>query len=118
MDPRALLWVALGGALGAMLRFATASLAHEPAWPWPTLLVNLAGSLLVGFVLAKAPADPVRLFLVVGVLGALTTLSAYSAQTVALLQAGRSAAAAGNVLANALGGPLMAYAGWLLGRLG
>ena len=103
--------VALGGAMGALSRFAI-GLAPRLAFPWHTLAVNLVGALLIGAVLARSPGDTPRFFFVIGFLGAFTTMSAYSMETVDLLEAGRRGLAAANVAANALGGPLMAWLGW------
>ena len=91
-----LLLVALGGALGSTLRYlaATAALAWlGPSFPWGTLAVNLVGSFLIGLVQQLATeglllGEDARLFLTVGVMGGLTTYSAFSYDTVRLLEAG------------------------------
>jgi CrcB protein len=91
-----LLLVALGGALGSALRYlvATAAVAWVgPAFPWGTLVVNLAGSFLIGLVQQLATeglllGEDARLFLTAGVLGGLTTYSAFSYETVRLLETG------------------------------
>jgi CrcB protein len=102
------LGVALGGALGAVLRYgAGLAVARFGAGiPWATLFVNVLGSLLLG-VFARwlsAPAfDPAwRVALTVGVCGGFTTFSTFSAEVVALLQEGR-AARAGVYVAASLG---------------
>ncbi len=106
--------VAAGGAIGAMLRYGTSMWLARGDFPWATLLVNLVGSLALG--LLAGTSDGPRLFLVVGVLGAFTTLSTYSLETMQLVQAGRHGAAAVNAAANALGGPLLAALGWWVQR--
>ena len=120
------LLVALGGAIGSVLRWAAAvigaRLSREPAFPWSTLLVNLAGSLAIGFVLGLAIArEPVpaatRLFLVTGVLGGFTTFSAFSWETLALARAGQPWAAAGYVTGSVAGGLLAALLGIALASL-
>jgi CrcB protein len=91
-----LLLVALGGALGSALRYlvATAALAWlGPGFPWGTLAVNLAGSFLIGVVQQAAleallMSEETRLFLTAGVMGGLTTYSAFSYDTVRLLETG------------------------------
>lgn len=91
-----LLLVALGGALGSSLRYlvATAALAWLGPWfPWGTLAVNLAGSFLIGLVQQLATeglrlGEDARLFLTAGVLGGFTTYSAFSYDTVRLLESG------------------------------
>ena len=101
------LWVALGGAFGAAVRYGVGLLAVR-AWgsslPLGTVLVNLAGSFLIGLavplVLTRPGAsEALRLALAVGFLGAFTTFSTFSLDTLALLETGRT----GWALANALG---------------
>ncbi len=92
------LWIFLGSGLGGVLRFGLAS-AVETRWgatlPWGTLVVNVAGSFLIGIVAALlgAGARPLlglepRHFVMTGVLGGFTTYSAFSLQTLALARAG------------------------------
>lgn len=87
------LYVALGGAAGSLLRYA-AGQALGPArpglFPWHTFAVNVAGSLLLGIVLALIPRDDphqLRALLAVGFCGGLTTFSTFGYETVGLLQA-------------------------------
>lgn len=117
-------WVALGGALGSMLRYATglALGAASRTFPWATLTVNVAGSLLAGllfgFWLARQPdAAGVRALLLVGLLGGFTTFSAFSLETVGLMQDGQPGLAAANVVANLAGSLLACWAGATLTRL-
>ena len=76
MTATALFWVVIGGALSATLRYAVAVLIGSEAFPWATILSNIAGSLIIG-VIWGACADQAwfqgwgRLFLVVGLLGVL-----------------------------------------------
>src|SRR3954470_6900608 len=96
----AYLLAALGGALGALSRWGVATvLPPSPGgWPWATLLVNLTGCLLIGVLLAvllaRFPDRPLlRPFLATGVLGGYTTYSTFAVDSVALIEAGRPAAA-------------------------
>jgi CrcB protein len=114
---------ALGGALGALARWGVATALPTSAgrWPWATLLVNVTGCLLIGVllavVLARFPSSALlRPFLATGVLGGYTTYSTFAVDTVALLDAGRPALAAGYVLVSVLGGVLAVVAGLLVGR--
>lgn len=112
--------VALGGACGALLRLAAQAAAAPAAWPWGTLLVNAGGCLAIGVLLgAFAGAawfdGAGRPFLLVGVLGAFTTFSAFSAETLELCQRGRWAAAAAYVGASVVASLLAVYAGHRLG---
>jgi CrcB protein len=89
------LLVALGGAVGASARYGV-SLAlpmREGGWPWATFSVNVSGSLLIGalagWLASRGDAsDPWRLLLGVGVLGGFTTFSAYSLETLRLIERG------------------------------
>ena len=89
--------IAAGGALGAVLRYAVSGLAYRvfgEAFPWGTLVVNVAGSFAVGLLwgLSERALVPPRLapFLFIGVLGAFTTFSTYSLETLNLLRAGKT----------------------------
>jgi fluoride exporter len=95
----AYLWIAIGSALGGMARFwlsgVSARLFGE-ALPWGTLLVNVTGSLIIGFFATfsgpggRLDVDPaVRLFVMVGLCGGYTTFSAFSLQTLTLIQEGQ-----------------------------
>ena len=104
------LLVGLGGGVGAMTRYGVslAMPAPQGAWPWATFMINVTGSLLIGvlagWVSAKGEAgEPWRLLLGVGVLGGYTTFSAYSLETLRLIErndvAGAAAYSVGSVLA-------------------
>jgi CrcB protein len=114
---------ALGGALGALARWAvTTALPHERgAWPWATLLVNLTGCLVIGVLLAVllaryAHSPWLRPFLAVGVLGGYTTYSTFAVDVVQLTRSGHGALALGYVLASVVGGVLAVVLGLLAGR--
>jgi CrcB protein len=88
--------VAVGAVLGAWLRWFLVGEfnAVVPHLPLGTLIANIGGGLVIGFAVAWLAADPqihpnVRLFLVTGFLGALTTFSSFSAESLQLLHAGR-----------------------------
>ena len=103
------LLVALGGGLGAASRFGVslAFPARGDAWPWATFGINVAGSLLIGVLagwIARNPeAEAWRLFLGVGVLGGFTTFSAYSLETMRMIErndwVGASTYSIGSVIA-------------------
>ena len=120
-----LLLVMLGGALGAGARHL-AGVAQlrwfGPGFPWATLFVNLAGSLLMGllagWMVQKGGSEPMRLFLAVGVLGGFTTFSAFSLDIGLMLQRGELAPVMAYVLASLVGGVLLLFAGLWLMRLG
>lgn len=86
------LLVALGGALGSVLRYGAGLIplpASATSFPWVTLAINISGSLLIG-VLSQAlsNAQEMRLFLIVGLLGGYTTFSAFSLDAIALFERG------------------------------
>ena len=96
-------YVALGGAIGALLRYQTGRLLTHwlgpntvTAFPWATLTVNVLGSLAMGLLagyLARhgQGGDQWRLFLGVGVLGGFTTFSAFSLELMLLIERGQAA---------------------------
>ncbi len=101
-----LLMVALGGALGASLRFLTGHWAMRligPGFPWGTLIVNVSGSLAMGVIavvmMEKFPGSWGRWgpFAMTGVLGGFTTFSAFSLDAFTLYERGRYLAAAAYV---------------------
>lgn len=99
------LLVCLGGALGTGLRYLVSLTAIRllgPEFPFGTLLVNLVGSFAIGFVqqlgVAALVPETLRIFLVVGVAGGLTTYSAFSYETVRLLEVGAWGRAWANVV--------------------
>lgn len=92
------LYVALGGALGSVGRYALALALRAPAaaFPFATLAANVAGSTLIGMLAALLPpeASALRVFLMAGVLGGFTTMSSFSLEVVVLLGQGRWGSAA------------------------
>jgi CrcB protein len=126
-SPTTWLAVALGGALGSLARFwltGAMGVLTGPRFPWGTLLINVLGSFVIGLV-AGVTLTPVRVamhpdmrvFLMVGICGGFTTFSAFSLQTLELLQSGDTWPAAGYVVGSVLFCIAAAWLGWLLGRL-
>ena len=75
------LWVVLGAAIGAPLRYLAGHLLDDRALPWGTVLVNVAGSFLLGLFSALSLSGSADALLGVGFCGALTTFSAFAVQT-------------------------------------
>ena len=100
--------VAGGAAIGALLRWLV-GLWLNASWagfPLGTVLVNCIGGLLIGAALVwfeRAPDELLRLLLVTGFLGGLTTFSAFSIESLTLLQRGEWMLAAGHTLAHVVG---------------
>jgi CrcB protein len=101
-------WVALGGAIGSMARLwlsVKVTLLTALGFPWGTILVNIIGSLVIGFFATLSGpsgrmAVPInaQAFVMVGVCGGFTTFSAFSLQTLELARAGRLLDAGANVV--------------------
>lgn len=88
------LLVALGGGIGSALRFCTSLYIHAKYFPWPTLLVNIIGSFIIGLVFALSLKDQSflynwKIFLATGLCGGFTTFSAFTIENMDLLQSGR-----------------------------
>lgn len=120
-----LLIVMLGGSLGAASRYSIGLLAAK-AWgtqfPWGTVTVNLIGCFLIGLIFALADrvrllTPDVRLLLITGFLGALTTFSSFSLETVNAGRAGLTLQPLVNILVNNLGGLALTLIGLWLGGL-
>ena len=100
--------VALGGAVGALLRWQAGLWlnASWPGFPLGTLLVNCVGGLLIGASLAwfeQWPSDLLRLLLVTGLLGGLTTFSTFSAESLLLLERGQWLLAVAHTMSHVFG---------------
>jgi fluoride exporter len=104
------LLVMIGGAIGAAARFhlgGVAARAFGPAFPAGTLIANVSGGLAMGLLAATlartGDGETWRLLLGVGVLGGFTTFSAFSLETVAMIERGEALLAFGYVAASVLG---------------
>jgi len=118
-----LLLVALGGGLGASLRYLVGQWTAAnlgPGFPLGTWAVNIIGGLAMGLLVAvlarAAEAEPLRLLLGVGVLGGFTTFSAFSLEVVTMLERGDALWALGYALASVTGAVLAVFAGLWLAR--
>ncbi len=112
--------VALGGAIGAGLRYAVGEWISSDTFPYATLSVNLIGSFLLG-ILAIGLAQNlvstnVALLLGTGVLGAFTTMSTFSVETVEMFDGGDGSSAMVYVLLTMTLSPLLALIGWKIGE--
>jgi CrcB protein len=113
--------VALGGAIGSTMRWAIGLWLNPLALPFAagTLAVNCAGGFLIGASLVwfgRFPNDLLRVLLVTGCLGGLTTFSAFSAESLTLLVRGHWPLAVAHTLAHVMGGLGCAALGWWLAR--
>ncbi|HVH78642.1 MAG TPA: fluoride efflux transporter CrcB [Stellaceae bacterium] len=118
------LWIAVGGALGSMARFWLAAFVATilgPQFPWGTILINIVGSLVIGFFATfTGPGGRIvasfdmRAFVMVGICGGFTTFSAFSLQTLDLAREGRLLWAGGNIVISVVVCLLAVWAGHAL----
>jgi len=105
---QAVLWISLGAIAGANARYFIsrwAARALNPAFPYGTLIINITGSMLLGFFLVwtseRVLADPRwRLMIAIGFCGAYTTFSSYAFETMYYFEQGHWLLFAANILAN------------------
>ena len=125
LHPRYLALVAAGGVVGALARYAVGLAVPSPGqWPLPTLLINVSGAFALGWLLeslARRGPDAgtrrlIRLTAGTGFLGAFTTYSTFSLETVQLLDAGRTGDGFGYLAGSLLGGTLATFLGIALGN--
>ncbi len=117
--------VLAGGSLGALSRYGISLLAASlfgTRFPWGTLIVNLTGCFLIGFIYSLGDrttlvSHSVRLFFMTGYLGALTTFSTYALETVNTARAADSAVAVANFCCNNIFGAALVFLGIWFGRL-
>jgi CrcB protein len=111
-DMQSYLWIAVGGALGSVARYwcsgVIARLIGE-TFPWGTLIVNVTGSLIIGFFATVTGPDGrllmgtiPRQFVMVGICGGYTTFSSFSLQTLNLMQDGEWLYAGANIVASVI----------------
>ena len=118
------LLIALGGLTGSVARYWLAGLVQRAAgaeFPAGTLAVNVLGSFVIGVVMALAlergmMGENTRLLLTTGFCGGFTTMSAFSYETLALMQAGQAAVALANVAASVVACVGATWVGMLVGR--
>jgi CrcB protein len=120
-----LLYVLIGGAAGAGLRYEVGRLTVRvvgPGLPWGTLAVNLAGGLLIGLLAAQMHGEgmtgrPLWLLLAVGLLGGFTTFSAFSLDLFLMIERGEAGLAFLYALVSTVGALALVFLGWWAGRL-
>lgn len=115
--------IAAGGALGAVLRYLVSGLDYRFSYgvfPVGTLVVNLSGSLFIGFLWGlfeqTAVSSALRLCVLIGVLGGYTTFSTFALENFNLIRNGEFNIAFLNILISSAGGVLLVYAGYVMAR--
>ena len=122
-DGVVVLAVASGGALGALARYGVelGGDVGRDGFPWPTLVVNVSGTFLLGLVYTLLtervrPTPYLRAFLAIGLLGAYTTFSTWTVETVLLIRDGAVWMAATYALVTAVAGIVAVLGGAAAGR--
>ena len=109
------LYVALGAAVGAPLRYLTDRFVqsrHDSVFPWGTFSVNVVGCFVLGLVAGSTPlGSTVGLLVGTGFCGALTTYSTFSYETLRLTQTGARMFAATNLAVSLTAGVAATYIG-------
>ena len=121
---KSLVWVMVGGALGAAARYLVGGWARRfgPIFPWGTLIINLSGCLILGIFsgLRLAGRYAVPAFLTpafgIGFVGAYTTFSTFAVETVLLIQEHSPLLAFSYVAASVVAGLIAAGLGLVVGR--
>ena len=120
-----LFWaIAVGAAAGGVSRFYLTMAVQQrlgPSFPWGTLLINITGSLLLGFLIRYALATPavsmeVRAMLTTGFCGGYTTFSSYSYESAVLIEEGQFSRAAVYSISSMVLALLATFCGFLLAR--
>jgi CrcB protein len=118
------LWIAVGSALGGMARYWCSGIAARlfgETFPWGTIIINILGSFIIGFFATLTGPDGrfyastvVRQFVMIGLCGGYTTFSAFSLQTLNLMNDGEWFRAGGNVVLSVVCCMLAVWAGQVL----
>ena len=119
-----IVYIAAGGALGAVMRYLVSTGIHSflgRGFPYGTLTVNVLGSFMMGFLfiylLERSSLGPEwRALILIGFLGAFTTFSTFSIETLNLIESGAMARAMANILVSVITCILATWLGVILGR--
>jgi CrcB protein len=118
-----ILLLAAGGAIGTVGRYAVSGLTHryiDGTFPYGTLMVNILGSLIIGFLWGTWEtaniSSQLRTFIFIGILGGFTTFSTFSLETLNLFRDGEIKTAIFNILANNILGLIMVFGGFFAAR--
>ena len=118
-----LIYIAVGGAAGALLRYSVSGITHkylDGFLPWGTLAVNMLGCFAIGFlwqifeVIGSSPNS--RAFVFIGILGAFTTFSTFGLESFYLMREGEIKYAALNILVSNVAGLGLVFLGFILSK--
>ncbi len=115
--------IGIGGAIGSILRYIVSGLDYKFSYgifPISTLVVNLSGSLAIGFLWAlfeqTATSSNIRMFIFIGILGGFTTFSTFALENFNLIRDGEKNIALLNVLISTIFGILFVFIGYMLAK--
>lgn len=118
-----LLLIAIGGAGGALLRYAISGLTYKylnGVLPWGTLMVNLSGCFTIGFLWqlfeVTAISPNIRSLVLVGILGAYTTFSTYGLESFNLFREGEIKFGILNIVTSNILGVMLVFSGFIISR--
>jgi CrcB protein len=119
------LLIAIAGAFGAVARYGLSGLTHRMlgwGFPYGTFVVNILGCFVMGFIMKASLTTTLipetwRIVITIGFLGALTTFSTFSYETIKLLEDGSYALALTNIAANVILGIAATIAGAIISKL-
>lgn len=118
-----LIFIAVGGAIGTLLRYGISGIIYrvsDPVFPWGTLGVNLIGSFIAGFLWEAfertAVSPDIRTFVFIGILGGFTTFSSYNLESFNLLRDGEIKLALSNVFVSNILGISLVFTGYAASR--
>lgn len=119
-----LVLIGLGGAIGAVSRYIVSGLDYKYSYgifPVSTLVVNLSGSFIIGFLWGLFEvvnvSSNIRMFIFIGILGGFTTFSSFALENFNLLRDGEGNIVLMNILLSNLFGILLVYVGYTLAKL-
>jgi len=116
-------FIAIGGAIGALLRYALSGVAYKylgSGFPWGTLCVNLIGAFAIGILWGLSEKTTIssdfRTFAFIGILGSFTTFSTYGLETFNLFRDGEIKLALANILVTNVLGIALVISGFITSK--